>query len=211
MWRKIINKVQNQSGFTVIEMLISVVIVGIVGGAIAMGVAQTFTGSTSSSTQMTAINNVKNAGDWIIRDAQQARGELSVLVPDGTSEGVLVELGDGDEITFIWYDYDPTYPFKSWTRVIYTIPAGTTDLQRTFDIGTYDNTTGFTPSEPSENVSQSIIVAQNITRVRRSFTTTNYIDDIAVFLTVEVTAEVGAGSSEREEIRTFEIRLRPKR
>ena len=182
------------------EMLIGVAILGIITAATATSVAQVFTGSRSSSNQMTAINNVRNAGDWIVRDAQQARAKESVI-----GSGMLTATAPppDNEIKLIWYNYDPSYPTKKWYRVIYTIPAGTTDLQRTEDIGTYSNGVFV----PTPNTSQTVIVARNVTSVTRSLDTTNSIN----VLTITITASAGPAASLKTETRTFEIKLRPQR
>lgn len=69
LFRKLHKK---QSGFTAIEMLIGIAILGIIGVAIALSITQTFRGTTLSNDRMTAINNVRNAGDWITLDTRMA-------------------------------------------------------------------------------------------------------------------------------------------
>lgn len=190
---------KNQVGFTLIELLIGVALVGIIGGAIGVTVAQTYSGSSLSSKQMTAINNVKNAVDWITHDAEQARPKESI---PGSGE-LFAATSPNDKITLIWYDYT-AYPNKEWYRVIYTIPAGTTNLQRTEDIGNY--------STGVWTLGQPIIVAQNITSVTRQFKDCIWSADtnpiclqVVNTMTISITSTVGSVT----ETRTFEIEFRP--
>jgi hypothetical protein len=156
---------------------------------------------------MTAINNVKNAGDWLTRDAEQARPKESI---PGSVELLSTAIPPNDKMTLIWYDYkNDNYSIKEWYRVIYTIPSGTTNLQRTFEIGTYSSGS-FTP-DPNQP-SQSIIVARNITGVTRQFKDCVWSSDpnpicqqVINALTITITSTVGSVT----ERRTFEIEFRP--
>jgi prepilin-type N-terminal cleavage/methylation domain-containing protein len=198
---------KNQFGFTAVELLIGVAIIGIIGGSIGVTVAQTYNGSTLSSKHMTAINNVKNAVDWITRDAEQARPKESAT---GSGELVAATPPD-DKITLIWYDYkNDNYSVKEWYRVIYTIPENTTSLQRTYETGTYTTATGFV-KDPNISL-QSVVVAQNITSVTRQFKDCIWSADLnpvclqAVnVMTINITSSV----SGVEETRTSEIEFRP--
>jgi len=194
--------IRKQSGFTAVELVIGILIIGIIGTATATTVTQVFSGSSLSSNQMTAINNVRNAGDWITLDAQQARPKESI---PGSGELLSTATPPNNEIQLIWYDYYPTYcnndTCKKGYRVIYTIPEGTTNLQRTVETGTWSKNIGFVP-DPNQP-GQTIIVAQNITSVTRQF-----IGGINT-LTIKITSTVGTGSKIVTESRTFEIKMRP--
>jgi len=198
--------VKNQVGFTAVELLIGVALIGIIGGAVGVTVAQTFSGSGLSSQQMTAINNVRNAGDWIMRDVQQSRPKESV-----TGSGTLVSTATppDNQITLIWYDYT-NYPTRKWYRVIYTITG--TDLQRAQEIGVYSN--GLWTKDVNEPT-QSIVVARNITAVTRQFAqcimstgTPPVCQKEINTLTITITSTVGKALPES---RTFEIQMRPRR
>ena len=197
---RILNRInKRQSGFTAVELLIGVALIGIIGGAIATTVAQTFSGSSLSSQQMTAINNVKNAVDWITRDTEQARPKESA---PGSGE-LFAATPPDDTITLIWYDYT-NYPTKQWYRVTYTIPSGTKNLQRTLDVGDYSTGT-WTSGQP-------IIVAQNITSVTRQFNDCVWSAEpnpiclkVVKTLTISITSTVDTV----EEKRTLEIVFRP--
>ena len=203
--------IKKQRGFTAVELLIGVALIGIIGGAIATTVAQTFSGSSLSSIQMTAINNVRNAGDWITRDAQQAQAWKSSLVPEDTTSGDWINLtAPPDGIKFVWYEYDPnTYPsITTEITVTYTIAAGSTNLTRAESSRTK---VGGVWSASSN--SQSIQVARNIKQVRRAFIFMDAAGEYADtnFLKVEITSIVTTGNKSAEETRIFEIRMRPQR
>lgn len=192
MLRNLRKIIKNQGGFTLMEMVIGVALIGIIGGAIATSITQVFTGSNTSSNQMTAINNVRNAGDWIIRDAQQARAWDSPNIRDPLLTGLPMEM--------FWYEYNPNFPTEEWHKITYSI--NTTNLTRVEDIGTrIDGVWAVVTS------GQPVIVAQNITAATRTFVST---DDINI-LKVTIISTVGAGSYRATEIRTFEIRMRPQR
>jgi len=84
---------QNQSGFTMVEMLIALAIVAVVSVAISVTILHVFQDPEKSNQRLEAINNVQNAADWISRDARNA----------GNAETVTF---DSDNCpTFTWYDY----------------------------------------------------------------------------------------------------------
>lgn len=202
MWQNIKRIFRKQQGFTAVEVLIGIAIIGIIGSAIATSVAQTITGSNTSNNQMTAINNVRNAIDWITRDAQMARVKESVI-----GSGALG--ASPDEIKLIWYEYYPTYPTKKWYRVIYTING--TELYRAEDVGVLDINGVWT----STTAGSPIIVAQNITGVTRQFTECIWSGTPAICVqevnsvSITVSSTVGSGPYQASESRTIEIRMRP--
>jgi type II secretory pathway pseudopilin PulG len=190
MWRNIQQIVNNQGGFTVMEIVIGVAIIGIIGGAIATSVTQVFSGSNISSNEMTAVNNVRNAGDWITRDAQQAQIWKCTI-----GSGVL--LASPDKIYLHWFEYNDTEH-----EVEYTL-AGT-DLKR---VETIDGVTGI-----------PVIIARNIMAVTRKLDECLWSADVPPvclqerdILEVTITASVGTGKYQETETRTFEILMRPQR
>lgn len=115
--RNILKIISKQKGFTLIEIVIGVALLSIVGAAIAAGLTQTFAGSALSSNRMTAVNNVRDAGDWISQDAKMS---ITISITD-------------DCPTFNWTYYDPismTPPLPY--SVVYTTSG--TSLIRTYII-----------------------------------------------------------------------------
>lgn len=103
---------KTQLGFTAIELLVGVALIGLIGAAAATGVAQIFNGSSLSTNRMVTTNNVRNAGDWIARDARMAE---SVTIVDNCP-------------TIIWHDYDTS----DLHTLIYSMSG--TDLIRSHQI-----------------------------------------------------------------------------
>lgn len=131
---------RKQRGFTAIELVVGVAIIGLIGAAATTGIVQVFKGSTLSSDRMTAINNVRTAGDWISRDARMAEGLIKLDEP-----GILLRIE--------WTDYAPPNgdPFDRF-QVDYTLIDG--KLNRS-----YQRSTGNPPVVAEQ---QSIFIAQNI-------------------------------------------------
>jgi len=104
---------RNQKGFTLIELLVAIALTGIIGTAAAMSIHQILTGTVLSNDQNTAINQVRNAGYWISRDALTAQS-----VNDNPEDPKFLEL--------TWQEWDGT-PHT----VYYTLEDGT--LRRNYD------------------------------------------------------------------------------
>ena len=75
----LINK--KQRGFTLIELLIAIAITSVITGGITTAIFQTFTVNARTSSHMTAVRQVQNAGHWISQDTQMAQ---EVLPSGGT-------------------------------------------------------------------------------------------------------------------------------
>lgn len=67
------SKYRNQRGFTLIELLVAIALTGIIGTTAAMAIHQVLIGTALSNDQNTAINQIRNAGYWISRDALMAQ------------------------------------------------------------------------------------------------------------------------------------------
>ena len=73
-----------EKGYTFIEMLISISIMALVGGAAGGAIFQVMKNTGHNSDYMTVVRQVQNAGDWISRDAQMAlsvSGNVTLPVP----------------------------------------------------------------------------------------------------------------------------------
>ncbi len=100
--------VNNQNGFTLVELLISLVIAGIIGVVIVATTLQIFIVSAADSDRMEAVKQVENALHWINRDAQMAFPN-SFEPPAG-------DFTDLNPLKLGWKDYtDPGLPVHSVT------------------------------------------------------------------------------------------------
>lgn len=67
------SSMSHQRGYTLIELIIVLALVGIIGAAATMAITQIITVSILANDQNTAVNQVRNAGHWIGRDGQTAK------------------------------------------------------------------------------------------------------------------------------------------
>ena len=171
---------KDQCGFTMIEMVIAIAIVGLIAGGITMTTFQVLEGSARSSNHTIAVRQVHNAGYWVSRDAQMAQSVSTGDDPPGT----------GFPLTLIWTDYGVG---GDEHQVVYTLLADN-KLKREH----YTNR--FEVPEPEPAIA---IVAQFIDL---SGTSCQLTGDVLV---LTVTATVGTDSQEASETRTYEITPRP--
>ena len=107
-----INK--NQRGFTLIELMIAITIIGLISSATTTAIFQMLNVSSVSTNHMTAVKQVQNAVNWISRDAQMAQ----IVVPDGDS---------GFPLNLSWVEWD-----NSVYQVTYTLEGS--KLQRNLSV-----------------------------------------------------------------------------
>jgi len=111
----LINK--NQSGVTMMELVIAIAISGVIIGAITSALFQVVETSASTNNHMIAVRHVQNAGYWVSLDALMAQ-----------QEPVIVEnAGQLESITFTWTEWNTNIVHQ----VVYTFTgSGLRSVQR---------------------------------------------------------------------------------
>ncbi len=167
-----------QRGFTLLELAIGIAIIGIIVAPVTMSILQVIRGTGLSNNRMTAVNNLRNAGDWLSREALMTK---KLLWKDQDSGNLLLT-----PLTLTWVDYGVG---GETHKVVYSIAGG--ELSRSLYII-------FVLQVKSA-------LAHFITSASWQFTNNESIDSV---LTLTLTAIVGAGSEQVIETRTYEVHLR---
>lgn len=113
---KVLARISRQAGYALVEIIITVAILGLLSAGINASIIQTIRLGSHSSEYMTAIKQVENAVQRLITDIQQS--QTIVLTP-----------GDGFPVELSWVDWDGTN-----YAITYQI-AGGGELQRIYTVG----------------------------------------------------------------------------
>jgi prepilin-type N-terminal cleavage/methylation domain-containing protein len=108
------DKCKNQKGFTLVELIIVVALIGMISAAATTAIHQVLTGTALSNDLNTAVNQIHNAGHWISQDVQMAKPGSDTIVDSS-------QLDDPDFLQLtIWEDAtgDTTH------TVMYTLQDG---------------------------------------------------------------------------------------
>jgi prepilin-type N-terminal cleavage/methylation domain-containing protein len=130
---------QSERGFTLIEIMVALAIVGLISGAATMIVGQIFRINSESTSRITLNRQVQNAGLWLSTDIQTAR---SVSITPGLT---------GFPVVITWAEWDTPEEYQveyyiSAENVLYrhlTAIVGTTTTQdQTLPIASYLDLSG---------------------------------------------------------------------
>ncbi len=120
-----INK--SQRGFTLIELLVALAITGLLASGLGMTIFQILNGNAQSSSQMTVVRQVQNAGYWISQDTLMAQ----VVEPDPGATGF--------PLTLTWTEFGVDGDVH---RVVYSLTVDN-ELMRTYSINGGPSVTTF--------------------------------------------------------------------
>ena len=173
----------DQRGFTLVEMLVVVALVGIIAAGIAMTISQVMAVNSRTSSHMVALRQVQQAGDRISKDVLQAQ-----VVGFGDDP-----VGTKFPLSLTWVDMDNTK-----NEVTYTITADNR-LRRHIKVTPAGEAP--TPTEIVTYIAQYIDVTINPDTTKPN----TYLSPDGRFITFTVTATVGM----RSETRVYEMEPRP--
>lgn len=94
---------RNQRGFTLIEILVAIALVGLIAGGITAAIMQILTINTRASNHMIVVRQVQQAGKEVSKDALQ-------------SQNITCGGGSGFPLTFNWTDWEDVE-----NEVVYTL------------------------------------------------------------------------------------------
>jgi prepilin-type N-terminal cleavage/methylation domain-containing protein len=108
---------KNQRGYTLVEMLIALAILGIIAPVLGVSVFQVVSANELAGKHMTAVKQVESAVYWISHDTQMA-------------QTVETSGGSGFPLSLTWIEWDNTS-----NNVTYTIQNGELQRARSVDGG----------------------------------------------------------------------------
>ena len=184
---------KDQSGFTLVELIIAVAITSLITVGLVMTILQLWGGHARASGEMIVVRQVQNAGYWISRDAQMAQE----VDPDPE-----LDASPGFPLTLTWYQYayNPDNPDRRGIgyRVIYTLVDG--KLERGYYRADDQEEEGETPDED--------FIFQYTTFIAEYISSPISCLFDGEKLTLTVTASIG-GWKPQIETRTYETMPRP--
>lgn len=95
MQKRLLKKIQRQAGYSLIELLVVIAILSLLGVAINAGIVHSIRVGSDGREYMTAIKQVENAMQWLVKDVQQA-------------QTVNLSLGNGFPLGLSWIEWDGT-------------------------------------------------------------------------------------------------------
>jgi type II secretory pathway pseudopilin PulG len=136
---------QNQGGFILIELVLSLALTGLIISGVMVSIFQVFNANRQVSSSMIAINQAENLGYWISRDAEMAQSIIA-----GTRN-----------LTLAWggWEYQSAGKTCINTYKVNYIPAGN-EIRRLQEVTTYDSS-----GQSLGTVTGRMLVAKYITAI----------------------------------------------
>ena len=181
---------KDQRGFTLVELLVAIALVGIITVGITMTISQILTINVGASNHMIAVRQVQQAYRAVRNDALQAQ-----------SVNVTEEADSGFPLTLAWEDWDGGDNVVEYTLQDMPSSAGLKMLERSHSINGTAQTTA--PAIVAQYIDDSIDSEPPEAKTKCTW------DGTAMVLTFKVTATVGSGPQGASETRTYEIEPRP--
>jgi prepilin-type N-terminal cleavage/methylation domain-containing protein len=137
-------RANGEGGFTMIELMIALVVLALIGGALAAAFVTSMTASTNNTQMVHASNDAQLIAAYLVRDAQSAGGTNAFTGLVDPSLGVSINLGTSDPdaavagchetsppdqllIRFAWRDYvDSDTSHLHLAKYYYVPPSGGT-------------------------------------------------------------------------------------
>ncbi len=91
-------RADNQKGFTLVELLLAVAILGLVVSVISISIIQIITGTERNNVKIIALADIEHAAAWLNQDLPMAQTTNLVF-------GNPTDLVAGDTLTLSWTDY----------------------------------------------------------------------------------------------------------
>jgi len=170
---------KDQTGFSLLELLIVIALTGIITAAITMTVFQVFNMNTRTSNRMTAVSQVQNAGKIVSEDILETQTDKINATPVGNR---LLVVG--------WAAPAPDGTTYNVTYTLQNMPSGQmTRLQRQYSVNSTLNSTTIVAEYINPDPTQTSCAWNATTKA----------------LIFKVTATVGNES----ETRVYEVQPRP--
>lgn len=188
----VINK--NQSGFTLIELIVAIAITSIITLGIMMTIFQVMSGNVRNSGEMNVVSQVQNTGYWISSDIQMA-DEIYLDTDDPDTE-------DGIDVLVVYRTEFTTWSDEEVLSVKHRVTYNLTDDNRLMRYQWSTDAAEHTGGYPAINEFPN---QESVTLIARDITVCDYNQGTN---TLTVTASVG-GWQPQTETRTYETMPRP--
>src|SRR5438067_11371440 len=100
---RLLRRLRHDGGMTLVELMVSMLLMGIVGSLVTAGVVNVVNGLRHTDNENQGLSDVRNVAERIARDVRDARGVYS-----GATQSQLQ----------IWIDYNSDYRIENSTELV---------------------------------------------------------------------------------------------